>query len=398
MHHLRWVARPLIASLVVGGTVAAVSEWSTQTWLVAGGRDRTAGQPLNVAPVFASNFYLPDDRVYSRSEGTPTTDALEALLGRLDGGRALAFASGMAAAAVVFHRLAVGSQIAVPTDPYHGVAGIVAEGERQGRWSVRRLDQADTEAWVDAVAECDLVWLESPENPLITVADLPTICRTPRPHTTIVAVDSTFATPINQQPLALGADVVMHSATKFIGGHSDLLAGVLTVSRDDLFDEFHERRLLHGASIGAIETFLTIRGVRTLGLRLERAQANAMELATRLESHPEIARVRYPGLVSHPTHEVAARFMSGFGAMVSFETTGAGERATEVCERAQLINHATSLGGVESTMERRSTIPGQERIPPTLIRFSVGCEDVEDLWADLAQALDATSTRRRNDR
>jgi len=368
-----------------------MSDWTPQTWLVAGGRDRTPGEPLNVAPVFASNYYLPDERVYSRSDGTPTTDSLETLLGGLDGGRALAFASGMAAAAAVFQRLPVGSQLAIPTDPYHGVAGIVAEGERQGRWIVRRLDQADTPAWVDAVAECDLVWLESPENPLITVADLPTICRAPRPDTTIVAVDSTFATPLNQQPLALGADVVMHSATKFIGGHSDLLAGVLTVSRDDLFDEFHERRLLHGASIGAMEAFLTIRGARTLGLRLERAQANAMELATRLEAHPEIARVRYPGLASHPTHEVAARFMSGFGAMLSFETTGPGERATEVCERAELINHATSLGGVESTMERRASIPGQERIPPTLIRFSVGCEDVEDLWADLDQALDATS-------
>jgi len=237
------------------------------------------------------------------------------------------------------------------------------------------------------------VWLESPENPLITVADLPTICSAPRSSTTLVAVDSTFATPLNQQPLALGADVVMHSATKFIGGHSDLLAGVLTVSRDDLFDEFHERRLLHGASIGAMEAFLTIRGARTLGLRLERAQANAMELAARLEAHPEVARVRYPGLASHPTHEVAARFMNGFGAMLSCETTGSGERATEVCERAELINHATSLGGVESTMERRATIPGQERIPATLIRFSVGCEDDEDLWADLDHALTSTAPR-----
>ena len=365
--------------------------WTPQTWLIAGARDRSPGEPLNVAPVFASNFYLPDERVYSRSDGTPTTDALETLLGGLDGGRSLAFASGMAAAAVVFQRLAVGAEIAIPTDPYHGVAGIVAEGERQGRWLVRRLDQADTAAWVAAVAECALVWLESPENPLITVADLPTICSAPRPESTIVAVDSTFATPLNQQPLALGADVVMHSATKFIGGHSDLLAGVLTVARDDLYDEFHERRLLHGASIGAMEAFLTIRGARTLGLRLERAQANAMELAARLEAHPEIVRVRYPGLASHPTHEVAARFMAGFGAMLSFETTGTGERATEVCERVELVNHATSLGGVESTMERRAAIPGQERIPPTLIRFSVGCEDVDDLWGDLDQALRSTS-------
>ena len=370
-----------------GGTVAAMADWTLRTWLVAGARDRTPGEPLNVPPVFASNYYLNDDRVYSRAEGTPTTDALEALLGELDRGRALAFASGMAAAAVVFQRLAVGARIAVPTDPYHGVAGIVAEGEAQGRWTVRRLDQSDTAAWVDAVDECDLVWLESPENPLITVADLPTICSTPRSPDTIVAVDSTFATPLLQQPLSLGADVVMHSATKFIGGHSDLLAGVLVVDRDDLYDEFHQRRLLHGASIGAMEAFLTIRGARTMGLRLDRAQDNAMDLARRLDAHPGVVRVRYPGLVSHPTHEVAARFMSGFGAMLSFETTGDASRAAAVCERVELINHATSLGGVESTMERRNAIPGQQRIPPTLIRFSVGCEDVEDLWADLDRAL-----------
>ena len=366
----------------------ASAEWNADTWLIAGGRNRTPGEPLNVAPVFASNFYLPDDRVYSRSDGTPTSDALESLLGGLEDGRALAFASGMAAAAVVFQRLAVGSTIAVPVDPYHGVAGIVDEGEAQGRWTVRRLDQADTASWLDALLECDLVWLESPENPLMTVADLPTICGAPRRDGTLVAVDSTFATPLLQRPLDLGADIVMHSATKFIGGHSDLLAGVLLTRDGELHDEFHRRRLLHGATIGAMEAFLTIRGARTLALRVERAQTNAMEIAQRLEAHPEVARVRYPGLASHETHSVAATFMSGFGAMMSFETTGSAERATAVCTRAELIHHATSLGGIETTMERRAAIPGQERIPPTLIRLSVGCENVEDLWADFAQALD----------
>ncbi len=365
-------------------------DWTADTWLIAGGRNRTPGQPLNVPPVLASNFYLPDDRLYSRSDGTPTTDALEALLGGLEGGAALAFASGMAAAAVVFQRLPVGSTIAVPEDPYHGVAGIVAEGEAQGRWTVRRLDQADTPAWIDAVRECDLVWLETPENPLMTVADVPTICGAPRGDGNIVAVDSTFATPLNQRPLDHGADVVMHSATKFIGGHSDLLAGVLVTRSDELHEEFHHRRLLHGATIGAMEAFLTIRGARTMGLRVERAQSNAMELAQRLEAHPEVSRVLYPGLSSHGTHAVAATFMSGFGAMMSFETTGSGERATDVCMRVELINHATSLGGVETTMERRAVIPGQERIPPTLIRLSVGCEDVEDLWADFEHALTRT--------
>jgi len=364
-----------------------MNDWASETWLIAGGRDRTAGAPLNVAPVFASNFYLPADRVYSRAEGTATTDALEELLGRLDGGKALVFGSGMAAASVVFQRLAVGSRIAVPVDPYHGVAGIVEEGERQGRWTVDRLDQANTADWLDALNSCDLVWLESPENPLITVADLPTICGAPRRDGTIVAVDSTFATPLNQQPLDLGADVVMHSATKFIGGHSDLLAGALITRNDDLFDEFQHRRTLHGATIGAMEAFLTIRGARTMSLRLERAQQNAMELAVRLEAHPSISRVRYPGLRSHPTHEVAKSFMADFGAMLSFETRADRDWAQEVCKRVELIHHATSLGGVETTMEHRSSITGQERIPPTLIRMSVGCENVEDLWADLARAL-----------
>ena len=363
-------------------------EWTPETWLVAAGRTREPGQPLNVAPVFASNFYLPDERLYSRTDGTPTTDALETLLGGLDGGRALVFASGMAAAATVFHRLAVGATIAAPADPYHGVAGLLAEGEAQGRWTVRRIDQADTGAWLAALRDCDLVWLESPENPLMTVADLPTICAAPRRAGTIVAVDSTFATPLTQRPLDYGADVVMHSATKFIGGHSDLLAGVLVTNDDELHAEFHRRRLLHGATIGAMEAFLTIRGARTLALRLERAQQNAMELARRLEAHPEVASVRYPGLPSHGTHAVAASFLTGFGAMLSFEPTGSGERASEVCARAELINHATSLGGVESTMERRAVLAGQERIPPALIRLSVGCEHVEDLWADLVHALD----------
>lgn len=364
-----------------------MSDWTPETWLIAGGRSRVEGEPLNVPPVLASNYFLPHERVYSRAEQTATVDALEELLGGLEGGRALAFGSGMAAAATVFHGLRVGSHIAVPSDPYHGVAGIVAEGEAQGRWTVERLDQADTAAWIDALARCDLLWLESPENPLITVADLPAICGAERPATTLVGVDSTFATPLLQRPLDLGADVVMHSATKFIGGHSDLLAGALITRRDDLHDEFHERRLLHGAVIGAMEAFLTIRGARTMGLRLAKAQDNAMDLARRLEADPRITRVRYPGLPSHDTHVVAASFMAGFGAMLSFETDGDAARCDAVLAALELINHATSLGGVETTVERRASLAGQQRIPPTLVRMSVGCEHVDDLWSDLDRAL-----------
>lgn len=367
-----------------------MKDLTPESFVVSAGRSRIPGEPLNVPPVLASNFYLPSERIYARGEGTPTIDAFEAIMGGLEGGKALAFSSGMAAVAAVLHRLPVGAVLAVPEDPYHGVKGLAEEGEQQGRWKALRLDLRDTEAWVESALTADLLWLESPANPLITIADLPTICGAPRKAGTIVAVDSTFATPLVQKPLDLGADVVMHSATKFIGGHSDLMGGVLATKDDALHEEMANRRKLSGGLIGAMEAFLATRGVRTLALRIERAQANAMEMAKRLAAHPEITKVRYPGLPDDENHQVAKTFMAGFGPMLSFETTGDGERANRFCEAAMLINHATSLGGVESTMERRAVIPGQETIPETLIRFSVGCENVEDLWRDLDQAL-ATS-------
>jgi len=360
------------------------------TWVVASGRTRVPGTPLNVPPEFASNYYLPTDRVYSRSDGTSTSLTLEDVVGGLEGGRALVFSTGMAAAAAVLHRVPVGGRVVIPSDPYHGVEGLIDEGLEQGRWSATRLEPEDTQAWIEAARSADLLWLETPSNPLIAVSDLPAICGAPRKEGTIVAVDSTFATPLNQQPLDYGADVVMHSATKFLGGHSDLLAGVLVTRDDALWEEFHRRRLLYGGTIGGMEAFMTLRGIRTLSLRMERAQDNARELARRLEAHPEVGVVRYPGLASHPSHEIAASFMKDFGALISFDPTGPGERASAVCAAVGLINHATSLGGVESTMERRAVIPGQERIPPSLIRLSVGCEDVEDIWEDLDGALMAT--------
>jgi len=374
----------------LAGNFALMKELSPSSYVISAGRTRRPGDSLNVPPVLASNFYLPSERIYARGEGTATSEALEEIVGGLEGGRGLVFSSGMAAVAAVLNRLPAGSILAVPEDPYHGVKGLTLEGEEQGRWKAVRLDLADTAAWIEAASTADMLWLESPANPLITVADLPAICGAPRKPGTIVAVDSTFATPLVQKPLEYGADIVMHSVTKFIGGHSDLLAGLLVTSDDDLHDELYERRRLSGGTIGALEAFLATRGLRTLALRMEKAQENAMILAERLEAHPEIANVRYPGLPSHDTHEAAKRFMKGYGAMMSFETIGSGERATAVCETARLINHATSLGGIESTMERRAVIPGQETIPPTLIRFSVGCEDVEDLWSDLNGALEAT--------
>lgn len=369
-------------------------ELQASSWLIAGGRDRSTGAPLNVPLIAASNFNLnsgsPDGRSYSRSEGTDSSLALEELLGPLDGGQALVFSSGMAAAAAVLNRVPAGGTLVVPKDPYHGVKNIAVEGENLLNWNVVRLDLADTAAWVAHAETADLLWLESPANPLLTVADLPTICAAHRGDNTVVAVDSTFATPLLQQPLTLGADIVMHSATKFIGGHSDLLSGSLTTNRDDLFAEFAERRTITGGTIGALESFLTLRGARTLALRLEKAQANAQTLAERLDAHDQIEVVRYPGLPNHPTHDVASTFMSGFGAVMSFDPVGGGNRASALCDRLQLVFHATSLGGIESTMERRAVISGQEDMPPALIRFSVGCEHVDDIWSDISQALEAS--------
>lgn len=356
------------------------------TVLVNVGRPAGPGEPLNHPIVPASNFAPGGEHWYSRSDGTLTVDALEAAMGRLDGGGSVAFGSGMAAVAAVLDQIEIGGRVVIGPDTYHGVSTLLAEGVRAGRWNVEVLEHDDTGAWVAAAAHADILWLESPSNPRLDVSDLPAICGR-RPRRALVAVDSTFATPLGQRPLEWGADVVVHSATKFIGGHSDLLAGVATTARRDLVEALRLRRTLGGASPGALEAFLALRGLRTLSLRLERATANAGELATRLESHRSVNRVRYPGLASHPGHDLARSFMTGFGAVVSFEVAH-DEAADRVVGGFALIHHATSLGGVETTAERRSGYPGSDHIPPGLIRMSVGCEHVDDLWRDLSDALD----------
>jgi cystathionine gamma-synthase len=362
---------------------------SLESWLVAAGRDTTPGAPLNVPPMPASNFILGGERAYARDAGTSTWEALEALVGGLESGRAVAFATGMAAIAAVFDQLVTGARVVLPEDCYQGVAALAESGASKGRWSVQRLPVDDTDGWLRACAVADLIWLESPSNPLLTVADLPAICAATRKPGAIVAVDNTFATPLNQQPLASGATVSLQSATKFIGGHSDLLAGVATTRDDALWQGLRRSRELTGATPGTLEAFLAVRGARTLALRLERAQQSAMWLAERLERHPRVSCVRYPGLPSHPTHAVAKRVLGGFGSMLSFDVRGGAAAADAVCHRVQLIRHATSLGAVESTMERRAAIPGQQHLPPSLLRLSVGIENVNDLWADLTAALHA---------
>jgi cystathionine gamma-synthase len=312
---------------------------------------------------------------------------LEEIVGGLEGGSSVAFASGMAAIAAVFDQLPTGAVVALPDDCYQGVAALAHAGQSRGRWKVRRISVADTASWVQACVESDLIWVESPSNPLLTVTGLGTICAAPRKRGAILGVDNTFATPLNQRPLELGADVAVQSATKFISGHSDLLGGVVTVRESALLTALRQARELAGATPGTLETFLAVRGARTLAVRLERAQRNAMILAERLAGHPEVLIVRYPGLASHPTHDAARRELKGFGTIISFDIRGGAEAADAVCSQLRLIQHATSLGAAESTIERRASVPGQEHLPPSLLRLSVGIEAVEDLWADLDRAL-----------
>lgn len=364
-----------------------------ESWLVAAGRSTEPGAPLNAPLVPASNFIMGAGRSYSRDDGTATWEALEEIVGGLEEGRALAFASGMAAIAAVFAQLPGDAEIVLPDDCYQGVSSLAAAGAETGRWTVRRVAPEDTEGWIHACESADLIWIESPSNPLLTVADLPKIGAAPRRPGAILAVDNTFATPLNQRPLDIGATVSLQSATKFIGGHSDLLAGVATTRDDDLYTGLRRSRELNGATPGALEAFLATRGARTLAIRLERAQRTALGLAERLESHPLVARVRYPGLPSHPTHETARRVLAGFGTIISFDVRGGADFADAICGAVGLIRHATSLGAVESTMERRSAVPGQEHLPASLLRLSVGIEDADDLWADLDAAIRAGSER-----
>ncbi|MGB7761965.1 MAG: PLP-dependent transferase [Bryobacteraceae bacterium] len=360
---------------------------SVESWLVSAGRDRRPGSPLNVPPCPASNFVLGERRAYSRDDGTPGWEALEEIVGGLEGGSSVSFASGMAGIAAIFDQLPTGSVVALPDDCYQGVAGLAAAGQARGRWTVHRIDVADTARWVEMCGVADLIWLESPSNPLLAVADLDLVSAAPRKPGAILGVDNTFATPLNQRPLALGADVAVQSVTKFIGGHSDLLGGVVTVRDANLLASLRQSRELAGATPGTLETFLAVRGVRTLAVRLERAQCNAMTLAERLARHPNVTLTRYPGLASHPTHEAARRQLKGFGTIISFDVRGDAPAADAVCAGLQLIQHATSPGAVESTIERRAGIPGQEHLPPALLRLSVGIEAVEDLWTDLDRAL-----------
>jgi cystathionine gamma-synthase len=360
------------------------------TLVVHAGRPaRTPGGSLNPDVTLTSTYHAGGEVGYARTSN-PTWEAYEDTVGRLEGGRALAFASGMGAASAVLELTATGATVLTPDPCYNEVRNRLTQQQAAGRLVHRTAATADAVALAAAIREHRpaLVWLESPGNPLLDVCDLRAAAEVALEVGAVVACDSTFATPLGQRPLKLGCDVVVHSATKYLAGHSDVLLGVVVTADEDLHERLHRIRTAVGAIPGPMETWLALRGVRTLALRWERAQANAAELARRLAAHPAVARVRYPGLPDDPGNAVATRQMTGFGAMVSFEPHGSAADAQQVCERARLWIHTTSLGGVESTMERRRRWEAESHaVPENLIRLSVGVEDVEDLWDDLAAAL-----------
>jgi len=343
--------------------------------------------PINPSIVLSATLHAGGSIGYGRY-GNETWEALENAIGAFESGDTLVFSSGMAAVNAVFSILPIGSVVTASHQGYSGVMTLLNTLETSGRIEVRFVDVANTKEVLDALPGTALLWLESPTNPSLDVADLPTLISAAKKLGCGVAVDNTFATPLIQQPLVMGADIVMHSVTKYFSGHSDVIMGSLSTNDRALFARLSDARKIGGAIPGPFEAWLALRGLRTFPLRFERAQANAMELATRLAAHPQVAKVHYPGLETDTYHERAKSFMKGFGAVLSFTLHGNAAQADRVCESSSIITYATSLGGIESLWERRRRWPSESSsVPESLIRLSVGCENVEDLWLDIDQAL-----------
>lgn len=349
------------------------ADLSPATVAVTAGRpEHVPDAPLNTPLTMASTYVAGGDLEYGRY-GNPTWAAFEEALGALEGGRCLSFSTGLATVATILDLVGQGQKVVAPRHAYNGTVMQLADLEARGRLTAELVDVTDTAAVVAACADASLVWLESPTNPALEVADIPTITAAAHDAGAYVVVDNTFATPLLQQPLSHDVDLVVHSATKFLSGHSDVLLGALVTRDDELFGVLKKRRDLVGAVPGTLEAWLALRGLRTLHLRVERSQANAQELVRRLREHPAVGEVRYPG----------------FGGIVSIVLAQGALAADLLTHKTRLWVHATSLGGVESSFERRrrwKTEPAT--IPDALVRLSVGVEDVEDLWADLVKALD----------
>jgi cystathionine gamma-synthase len=344
--------------------------------------------PLNPPIALSSTFHAEGSIGYGRY-GNETWTALELAIGAFESGSTLIFSSGMAAISAVFSILPVGSVVTASHQGYSGVMTLLENLHAAGKIEARFVDVANTEEVLKALPGTALLWLESPTNPTLTVADLPRLIAVAKAQGCGVAVDNTFATPLVQQPLLMGADIVAHSVTKYFAGHSDVVMGSLSTRDSALFTRLEDARKFNGGIPGPFEAWLALRGLRSFPLRFERAQANAMEIATRLSDHPKVAAVHYPGLPTDPQHVRAASFMKGYGAVLSFTLHSDAAHADKVCDSSVVITYATSLGGIESLWERRRRwVSESASVPESLIRLSVGCEHVEDLWEDILQALE----------
>jgi len=335
---------------------------------------------------------------YSRT-GNPTRAALEANLAALEGADyGLCFSSGCGATSTLAHWLGAGAHMIVADDVYGGTYRLFTQVFPQADRSFDFVDLTRPEALLEHIKpNTRAVWLETPTNPLLKLVDIEAVAKLAHARGLKVIVDNTFMSPFLQQPLALGADVVLHSATKYLGGHSDVVLGAVVTSDRAIYEKVKYLQNAIGATPGPMDCYLALRGTKTLAVRMRQHEANAQELAAWLEAHPAVERVIYPGLASHPQHALAARQASGFGGMISVVVRGGLERATRVLERCELFSLAESLGGVESLIEHpaimtHASIPAPVRaglgIVDGLIRLSVGIEHVEDLRADLARALE----------
>ena len=366
------------------------SEQRPETIAITAGRPAvTPDSALNPPISLTSTFTAGGPIGYGRY-GNETWTALESAIGALEGGQTLSYSSGMAAVSAVFSTLPVGAKVVASNQGYSGVMTLLGNLTAAKKINATLVSIADTDEVIAALDGADLLWLESPTNPALDVADLPALIKAAKSKNITVAVDNTFATALVQQPLSMGADIVMNSVTKYLAGHSDVVLGSLSTNSPTHFKALEDARKFNGAIPGPFEAWLALRGIRTFPIRFQRASENALELAKRLSEHPLVTRVRYPGLPTDPQHVKAKSFMKGFGAIVSFEYAGDGQATDRVCESSKIVTYATSLGGVESLWERRRRWPIESAsVPESLIRLSVGCEDVEDLWADIDAALHA---------
>lgn len=341
------------------------------TTVVSSGRPRRKnGAPLN-EPLSPASTYVAGGAEYGRF-GNPTWSAFEDILGTLEGGRCLTYSSGMAATASVVELVPHGGIVVVPEHAYHGTLSLLADHQKAGHITVRTVPIEDTSAVLKAAEDAHLVWVESPTNPALEIADIKAIAQQTNATGSALAVDNTFATPLRQKPLDLGADFVVHSASKILSGHSDVMLGAVVTNDRRAYRALSKRRDRNGNIPGVFEAWLATRGIRTLAVRLDRAEENAAALVERLSTHRSVANVRYPG----------------FGTIISFELRKGAEAAQQMTESSVVIVHATSLGAVESSWERRRRWSSEaESIPGSLVRLSVGIENIEDLWGDIKQAI-----------